>query len=152
MPIHSNGYRLLNGRYSEPGRIYAVTVVTDQRRPIFTDFHLGRLLVKEMKLAHEEGSVSSLAWVIMPEHFHWLFELQEKPLPQVMCRVKSRSSLSINQSTKTSGRLWQKGYHDRAIRKEDDLRTIARYIVANPLRAGLVRKAGEYALWDASWL
>jgi putative transposase len=129
-----------------------VTVVTDQRRPIFASFHLGRLLVKEMKCVHEQGLVSSLAWVIMPDHFHWLFELQEKPLSQVMCRVKSRSSLSINQSINTSGRLWQKGYHDRAIRKDDDLRSIARYIVANPIRAGLVRKAGDYSLWDASWL
>jgi putative transposase len=29
---------------------------------------------------------------------------------------------------------------------------IARYIVANPLRAGLVAKVGDYALWDACWL
>jgi hypothetical protein len=50
------------------------------------------------------------------------------------------------------GPLWQTGYHDRAIRDGEDLLPFARYIVANPLRAGLVEKIGDYPLWDASWL
>jgi len=29
---------------------------------------------------------------------------------------------------------------------------MARYIVANPLRAGLVERIGDYPLWDATWL
>ena len=31
-------------------------------------------------------------------------------------------------------------------------RAAARYIVANPLRAGLVKQIGDYPLWDAIWL
>jgi len=48
--------------------------------------------------------------------------------------------------------LWQKGYFDRALRREEDLKAMARYIVANPLRAGLVEHIGQYPLWDAIWL
>ncbi len=48
--------------------------------------------------------------------------------------------------------LWQKGFHDRALRREEDLVTVARYVVANPLRAGLVEKLGDYPLWDAIWV
>jgi hypothetical protein len=33
-----------------------------------------------------------------------------------------------------------------------DLQSVARYIVANPLRAGLVKHLGDYPLWDAIWL
>jgi hypothetical protein len=29
---------------------------------------------------------------------------------------------------------------------------MARYVVANPLRAGLVKRLGDYPLWDAIWL
>ena len=29
---------------------------------------------------------------------------------------------------------------------------LARYVVANPLRAGLVEKLGDYPLWDAVWV
>lgn len=69
-----------------------------------------------------------------------------------MQRIKGRSAISINRVFGNHGQLWQKGFHDRAIRKEEDLQTIARYVVANPLRANLVDKIGDYPLWDAIWL
>ena len=150
--IPSNGYRLLKGRVSETGRIYSITVVTHLRCPVFRDFHLGRLVVDQFKLAHEADHTHSLAWVVMPDHIHWLFELRSRSLSEVMCRFKSRSSRQINQCLGRRGRLWQKGYHDRALRREDDLKAIARYIVLNPVRAGLVRRIGDYPLWDAIWL
>ena len=34
----------------------------------------------------------------------------------------------------------------------EDLVGVARYIVANPVRAGLVNRVGEYPYWDAVWL
>ena len=147
-----NSHLLRRGRYSESGRAYLVTAVVYQRRPVFTDFYLGRLLVAEFRQAHDLGLVSSLAWVIMPDHFHWLFELRDAALPQVMRRVKSRSTLTINRASGTWGAFWQSGYHDRAARAEEDLIQIARYIIGNPLRAGLVEHIGDYSLWDASWL
>jgi REP element-mobilizing transposase RayT len=45
--------------------------------------------------------------------------------------------------------LWQKGFHDRAIRTEADLPAIGRYIVTNPVRAGLVSRVGAYPHRDA---
>lgn len=147
-----NSHLLRRGRYSETGRAYLVTAVVYQRRPVFTDFYLGRLLVAELKQAHDLGRVASLAWVIMPDHFHWLFELRGASLSQVMQRVKSRSTLAINRACGTQGAFWQSGYHDRAARAEEDLIPIARYIIGNPLRAGLVERIGDYPLWDATWL
>lgn len=49
-------------------------------------------------------------------------------------------------------RVWQRGFHDRALRQEEDLIATARYVVANPLRAGLVDRIGDYPWWDAVWL
>ena len=152
MPTSKNAYRLHIGRYSEPGRLYLLTSITQERRPIFNDFQLGRLVVDQFRQAHEDGIVISKAWVVMPDHFHWLIALQEKTLSEVMCRVKSRSSLTINQRTQSSQRIWQKGYHDRAIRYEEDVKDIARYIIKNPIRAQLANRTGDYALWDACWL
>ena len=48
--------------------------------------------------------------------------------------------------------VWQPGYFDRALRAEEDVREVARYIVANPLRASLCQYIGDYPLWDAGWL
>ena len=152
LPNPKNAYRLRIGRYSETGRLYLLTTVTDQRRPVFEDFQLGRLLVDQFKQAHDEGIVTSKAWVVMPDHFHWLVELNNKTLGELMSRIKSRSSVTVNNASQSSGRLWQKGYHDRALRREDDLKATARYIVQNPIRSGLAARIGDYPLWDACWM
>lgn len=49
-------------------------------------------------------------------------------------------------------RLWQPGFHDRVLRAEDDLVAVARYVVANPIRAGLSRSFGGYPFRDAVWI
>ncbi|POA82631.1 MULTISPECIES: REP-associated tyrosine transposase [Pseudomonas] len=152
MQVLSNGYRLFKRRRSEIGRIYSVTAVTEQRCRVFSDFHLGRLVVDQLREQHEAGLTHSLAWVVMPDHIHWLFQLQKCSLEEALCRLKSRSGRTINQCLNRRGRLWQKGYHERAIRREEDLKVIARYIIYNPVRAGLVERVGDYPLWDATWL
>ena len=150
--LSPQGNRLRVGRYSEPGRIYLLTVVTQGRRPLLRELRTGRLVVGELRQAEESALVRSLAWVVMPDHMHWLIELQHSTLQSLMQRVKSRSAKAINQMQGTQGRVWQKGFHDHAVRQEEELITLARYVVANPLRAGLVRRIGDYPLWDAAWL
>ena len=113
---------------------------------------MGRLLVNAFRQAENEGAARSLAWVVMPDHFHWLVELQNVHLPVLMCKTKSRTVRAFNEATGTHDRLWQKGYHDRAVRREEDLQAIARYIVTNPIRAGLVKRVHDYPLWDAIWI
>jgi REP element-mobilizing transposase RayT len=152
LPIAANGCRLRKARFSESGRIYLLTAVVHQRQPVFADWRTGRLLINEFREAEERHQVISMAWVVMPDHFHWLVELEHGSLAELMCRVKSRSSRSINLMHRCSERLWQRGYHDRALRKDENVKEAARYIVMNPLRAGLVRRLGDYPLWDAMWL
>ncbi|MGY3175200.1 putative transposase [Pseudomonas sp. TE12234] len=147
-----NSHLLRQGRFSESGRAYLITAVVHQRRPIFSDWSLGRLLVAELRRAHDQEWVNSIAWVVMPDHFHWLLQLEKSSMARLMQATKSRSTLTINRVLNRTGAFWQSGYHDRAIRNGEDLRPFARYIVANPLRAGLVAKIGDYPLWDACWL
>lgn len=152
MPAKPHGHSLRRGRYSEPGRLYLLTTTLLQRRPLFYDFALARLLVAELRAAHEQHQVASLAWVVMPDHLHWLVQLQTGSLDDLMRPIKSNSARQINQRLGTQGPIWQPGYHDRALRQDEDLQSAARYIVANPLRAGLVKRIGDYPLWDAVWL
>ena len=41
-------------------------------------------------------------------------------------------------------RLWQDGFFDRVLRPDDDTMAIARYMVQNPVRAGLVSQPEEH--------
>ncbi len=145
---------LTKGRYSENGRAYFITTVLAEReRRYFGDFSCARLVVAEMRGLHENGAVNSLAWVVMPDHVHWLFQLGEtETLSSVVKGFKARSAHRVNRYLGRQGALWQKAFYDHAVRKEEDIRGIARYIVANPLRAGLVENIGDYPLWDAEWL
>ncbi|WP_445179261.1 REP-associated tyrosine transposase [Pseudomonas sp. McL0111] len=152
MPDLPASRRLRAGRYAEPNRIYLLTTNTLERKPIFVDFALGRLVVHQFRRAENLGLVNSLAWVVMPDHFHWLVELEDCSLKTLMRETKSLITREVNLSSNRTGPLWQQGYHDRALRREDDLVKMARYVVANPLRAGLVEKLGDYPLWDAVWL
>jgi REP element-mobilizing transposase RayT len=151
-PVTPHAHDLRKGRFSEPGNTYLLTAVVHKRRPIFTDWSIGRLLVAELRATEEDGLAESQAWVVMPDHLHWLITLQTGTISRLMQRIKGRSAISINHLLCNQGQLWQKGFHDRAIRKEEDLQAIARYVVANPLRANLVDKIGDYPLWDAIWL
>ena len=145
---------LCKGRYSEWQRAYFITTVMAEReRCCFADFLCARCVVSEMRALHEEEAVHSLAWVVMPDHVHWLFQLGEHlDLPTTIKRFKARSARRVNTYLNRQGALWQKAYYDHAVREEEDVRDIARYIVANPLRAGLVKHVGDYPLWDAVWL
>ncbi|MBC3348297.1 MULTISPECIES: transposase [Pseudomonas] len=145
-------HRLRVGRYAESNRIYLLTANTFGREPIFRDFILGRLVVDQFRKAQDQGYADSLAWVVMPDHFHWLIELHKGSLSELMQRTKSLSTKAVNLRLGHRISLWQQGFHDRALRREEDLVVLARYVVANPLRAGLVKRFGDYPLWDAIWV
>ena len=138
--------RLRAGRWSAEGQVYLVTTVTKHRRPIFADCSAARTLIRVMRDDAARGSHKTMAFVVMPDHLHWLLELRQEPLSRLVGRVKSISAKRIG------GSIWQDGFHDRALRREEDLRDMARYVVANPLRAGLVERIGDYPHWDAIWV
>ncbi len=89
----------------------------------------------------------------MPDHLHWLVQLHNGSLSALLQRFKSCSASQVNRLLRRTGKtLWQPGFHDRAVRDDEDIRAIARYIAANPIQAGLVRNIGQYPHWDAIWL
>jgi len=138
---------LRKGRYSLANQIYHITTATKNRAQIFSKFVNARLLINTMQQADALNYTKTLAFVVMPDHVHWLLQLTEGvTLSNVIKSMKSESAKAIGQP------IWQSGYYDHALRKDEDIQTIARYIVANPIRAGLVSKVGDYSHWDAIWL
>ena len=49
------------------------------------------------------------------------------------------------------GPLWQGGYYERVLRREEKTETVVRYILDNPVRAGLVDRAEEYPYSWCRW-
>ena len=142
------------GRFSVANNIYLITMVTHERRKLFQSLESARLVINQLSSIDKESVAGTLAFVVMPDHVHWLCQLGEvMTLSRVVQRVKSGVTRELRrQTTNVSDPVWQDGFHDHAIRKDEDLRTVCRYIIANPVRAGLVTTAREYSHWDCIWL
>jgi hypothetical protein len=67
-------------------------------------------------------------------------------------RFKGGAARGWNRVHGQAGALWQPNFHDRALRIDEDRKAVARYVIANPVRAGLVERVGDYPFWDAIWL
>ena len=87
----------------------------------------------------------------MPDHWHGLVRLgTSDSLSVVMNRFKTVTAKHLRCTQ--VGLVWDRGYHDRALRQEEDIRAVARYMVGNPLRTGLVGNVLDYPYWNCIWL
>jgi REP element-mobilizing transposase RayT len=141
------GKNLRIGRVSIPGQIYHVTMTTQSREAVFAGFAAASVAARCLYADSITGRVQTLAYVVMPDHVHWLLQLGEQTNLPVAVRIyKAIVSAALERH------IWQRGFHDHALRAEEDVAAVARYIVANPLRAGLCKRIGDYPFWNAVWL
>jgi REP element-mobilizing transposase RayT len=147
LPDKPHSQKLRTGRVSLPQQIYLVTMVTQARVKIFADYDAAALAARNLYSPVITSRAETLAFVVMPDHLHWLLQLGETAaLSDTVRRYKAAVSLQLQ------ARIWQAGFHDHALRSEESLRDVARYVIANPLRAGLCQKIGDYPFWNAVWL
>ncbi|WP_420554946.1 REP-associated tyrosine transposase [Neptuniibacter marinus] len=140
----ANAQSLRVGRYSQPNQIYHLTLTCANRRPVFSDPYLAKHAVHSIKRLTQEAT--TIAFVIMPDHIHWLMQLNDRK------KLSDTVRLLKVFITHKAGKIWQKGFYDHALRKEEDIKNIARYIILNPVRAGIVKTIREYPWWDCIYL
>jgi putative transposase len=140
-------------RVSLPGHVYHLTTATEGRQRLFTDFPIARAAIRALHDPAVLRDTQLIAWVLMPDHLHVLLQLGEgDSLSALMNRVKAAIARAVKRQRVFPGAVWQRAYHDHLLREEEDLRAVGRYIVMNPLRAGLVQRVSDYPHWDAVWL
>ena len=145
--------RLRSGRASLRGQIYLVTTVTAHRTRIFGDWPIASATCRCLAEAVTWGDAQALCWVLMPDHWHGLVRLGDHDtLPTTVNRLKARMTKAVHATAPAIAKVWARAYHDHAVRREEGLRSVARYLILNPVRAGLVRRVGDYPYWDSIWL
>ena len=88
----------------------------------------------------------------MPDHLHLVIELGDEGLPVLVNRIKAITAKAANKALQRRGSIWSRAYHDHALRESEGLIDMARYVIANPVRAGLVPSVRDYPFWNAAWL
>ena len=124
-----------------------------QRAPMFGAFNAACAASRCFSDPACLGDATPIAWVLMPDHLHVLLQLgQRDSLANVVGRLKASSARAVNAVLRQRGAVWSRGFHDHAMRSDESMETIARYIIANPIRAGLVERAGDYPFWNTTFL
>ncbi len=72
--IKPHAKNLRKGRFSQQNQIYLITTVTEGRERIFTDLFAAKVLINRLKYEQVQGNADTLAFVLMPDHLHWLMQ------------------------------------------------------------------------------
>lgn len=126
------------------GYRYFATCCTRNRQRVFVEPVIVNALRLRILLTSELYGFAVLAYVFMPDHVHLLVEgrAPTADFKRLMRAIRTRATLEFNRQH--DGRLWQDGYYERVLRKDEATSTVIEYILNNPIRAGLVENARDY--------
>lgn len=86
------------------------------------------------------------AFCIMPNHVHAVFAPTEKDdgsyhaLQAIMHSLKRHTARESNKILERKGRFWANEVYDHVVRDDEELVRIIRYVLYNPVKAGLVKR------------
>jgi REP element-mobilizing transposase RayT len=123
---------------------YFLTFCTFRRQRLFIDTTTVSATVWQFRQTSREEWFEILAYCFMQDHAHALVEgVHESADLRRFCKLAKQRSGGVH-ARAGRGPLWQEGYYDRVLRDGEDIRQVARYILNNPVRAGLVVSPADY--------
>ncbi len=128
---------------------YFLTLCTGRRQPWFRDADTARSVIAQLLRYAGVLGFDVIAYCVMPDHVHALVEGRTDHADLRLFVHRWKRSTGFEWRRRSSHPLWQEGYFDYILRDEDATAGIVRYIVGNPLRAGLVEQIADYP-WTGS--
>ena len=123
---------------------YSLTICTYQRYEAFRDADFTRESIARLLITAKRFGFAVIAYCFMPDHVH-LVVLGLRDDSALESFVKSlNTQLGFYWRQKTGGTLWQGGYRDDILWSDVSLILTARYVVMNPVRAGIVDQPEQY--------
>jgi putative transposase len=149
-------------RLEHAGAIWHVTARGNRKEEIVLDDEDRQRWLHQLATTVEVYRWRVFAWVLMTNHYHLLLETPEPNLTRGMHRLNGPYAQRFNKRHGRVGHLFQGRYKAILVERESHLLELARYVVLNPVRAGMVGSAGKYP-WssflqilgrqpDAGWL
>jgi putative transposase len=137
-PEHLRGFS-----YVGPHR-YSLRFSTFKLQPLFLNQAHVDLIRFQIQRSATENRIAVVAYCFMPDHLHLLVEGEQPDSDclQFIARAKQYSGFSFAREFKS--RLWQRYGFERVLRPEESSQIVARYILENPVKAGLVARVEEY--------
>ena len=129
---------------------YSLCFCTNDRNFVFTTRECVDLVLAQFIRAASEEEFAMVVYCFMPDHVHLLIEgtSQNSDCKGFIRRAKQYSGFHY---MKHFGRpLWQRYGYEHVLRSEEATPMVARYIINNPVRAGLVADCRDYPFTGSS--
>ena len=123
---------------------YSLTFCTNHRACLFLDSEVVQLVLSQFLRAAAEEEFSVLAYCFMPDHVHFLVQGNSESSDGRRVIKLGKRYAGYAYSKKYSRKLWQPWGFERVLRDDEASFKVARYIIENPVRAGLARTVSEY--------
>ena len=138
-------------RFESEGYAYFVTTVVAERRPIFAEPDAAELFLETLYENRRRYGFLLLSFAVMQDHVHLiLLPAPRNSISDVMRHIKGSFARTYNERNGGMGAVWQRSFYEKAIQSERALRETLDYIEANPVVAGYVPEARQYACGSAS--
>ena len=143
---HRKKIRLPQQAYKQ-GHAFSITLTAANRYPWFELYpDLTKKFIHLFVAEAKQRQTKLFAWCIMPNHAHFL--LQDDNIIDFVRAIKGKL-VPVARRTESGRSLWQRSFYDHALRSEEALESVARYIWNNPVRAGTMEIASAYP-WSGS--
>ena len=131
--------------YQSTGYITFITICAYTNLRPFTNPKLNQIIIDILQSEQARYPCAIYTYCLMPDHLHYLIS-PSRDGNSVIDFTNQFKGKSTNLSWKFGwhGKLWQPRFYDHIVRAEEDLRAIAEYILANPVRKGLVPSVDEW--------
>jgi len=140
-----NTLRLKDFDYSNPDYVYFVTVTTRHLKEPFQNPILAHTIIDSLIFIRETKGIRLYCYCLMPDHLHLALSptFFSGSISDVLQEFKSYTTrLGWEQGIK--GKLWQRSFFDHIARNGENSIAICEYILANPVRRGLVNESKEW--------
>jgi putative transposase len=131
-------------RIHVPGGFYHVTLRGNHQQDIFRSDADRLLLNAIVGRAIEQYGANIHAYCWMSNHLHFLLQVGERPLGNVMRQIASGYARAFQQKLPTTGHLFERRYHATLVDVDTYFLEVLRYIHLNPVRAQLVAQPADY--------
>ena len=131
-------------RIEFPDALYHVTARGDRREDIYEDDQDRQMFLTILEQVIAQFNWVCHAWCLMDNHYHLLIQTPDGNLSKGMRQLNGVYTQASNRRHRRVGHLFQGRFKAILVDHDAYLLELARYIVLNPVRAGMVKKPADW--------
>ena len=135
-------------RIEFPGAVYHVTARGNARESIYTANEDRREFLAILQEVVARFNWLCHAYCLMDNHYHLVIETPDGNLSRGMRHLNGVYTQRFNRKHSRVGHVFQGRYKAIIVERESYLLELCRYVVLNPVRAGVRKNIGRYA-WSS---